>query len=85
MKDMVCKVSDNDTQRGMIDILQPVFGIPRFLLRLYLTQVEVLQLCYITTYCHDHTYLLHMGVFLRPAGRKSNGIFQKSMLKQKAD
>ena len=28
MKDMICKVSKNDTQRNVIDTLWPVFGIP---------------------------------------------------------
>lgn len=27
MKDMVCKVSNDDTPRSIIDTLQPVFGI----------------------------------------------------------
>ena len=31
MKDMVCKVSNNDTPRSVIDTLQPVFGIPLIL------------------------------------------------------
>ena len=31
MKDMVCKVSNNDTPRNVIDTLQPVFGIPLIL------------------------------------------------------
>ena len=31
MKYMVCKVSNNDTPRSVIDTLQPVFGIPLIL------------------------------------------------------
>lgn len=31
MKDMICKVSKNDTQRNVIDTLWPVFGIPLIL------------------------------------------------------
>ena len=41
MKDMICKVSNNDTPRGMIDTLQPVFGIPLIIPKAQMIMLEV--------------------------------------------
>ena len=41
MKDMVCKVSNNDTPKNVIDTLQPVFRIPLILLADTMIMLEV--------------------------------------------